>query len=258
MKVVILAGGLGTRLAEETESRPKPMVEIGGHPIIWHIMQIYAAAGFNEFVVALGYKGEVIKDYFLNFRARQSDVTVDLSTGGVTYSSMRAPSWNVHLVDTGDATMTGGRLLRLRSLLKNERFMLTYGDGVARIDIQALMKFHQAHGKIATLTAVRPPSRFGSLALSDGGAVDAFVEKPQVNQGWINGGFFVFEPAIFSYLQNDATILEREPLEALVSDDQMRAYCLDDFWQPMDTLREKRVLEQLWASGQAPWKVWKE
>ncbi len=258
MKVVILAGGLGTRLAEETENRPKPMVEIGGYPIIWHIMQIYAAAGFNEFVVALGYKGEVVKDYFLNFRARQSNVTVDLGTGGVTYSSMRVPSWNVHLVDTGDATMTGGRLLRLQPMLQNERFMVTYGDGVARLDIKALLEFHQAHGKTATLTAVRPPSRFGSLSLTERGAVDAFVEKPQVNQGWINGGFFVFEPSIFRYLDGDATIMEREPLEALVSDGELRAFCLDDFWQPMDTLREKRVLEQLWSSGDAPWKIWKD
>jgi glucose-1-phosphate cytidylyltransferase len=256
MKVVILAGGLGTRLAEETEIRPKPMIEIGGYPILWHIMNIYAAAGFNEFVVALGYKGEMIKDYFLNYRARQADLRIDLSNGEVTLTSKRSPNWRIDLVDTGSATMTGGRLLRLESLLGKAPFMVTYGDGVARIDVADLLRFHKSHGKVATLTAVRPPSRFGSLDVTSDGIIREFIEKPQVGDGWINGGFFVFGPDIFGYLRDDQTILEREPLEELVRAEQLRAYLLEDFWQPMDTLREKRLLQELWDGGSAPWKTW--
>jgi glucose-1-phosphate cytidylyltransferase len=256
VKVVILAGGLGTRLMEETVARPKPMVEIGGYPILWHIMQIYAAAGFNEFVVALGYKGEVIKDYFLNFRFRQADFAIRLRHGDIEISRADGPDWHVHLVDTGADTMTGGRLLRLRNLIGNEPFMATYGDGVARIDIADLLRFHQGHGRVATLTAVRPPSRFGSLVVADNGGVDEFIEKPQVVSGWINGGFFVFDPKIFEYIDGDSSILEREPLERLVAQRQLGAYRLEEFWQPMDTLREKRLLEELWHGGNAPWKVW--
>ncbi|MFN2529441.1 MAG: glucose-1-phosphate cytidylyltransferase [Candidatus Baltobacteraceae bacterium] len=256
MKVVLLAGGLGTRLAEETEIKPKPMVEIGGFPILWHIMSIYAAAGFNEFVIALGYKGNIIKDYFLNFHAHNSDFTLDLNSNSVTYGSRRAPNWTVHLMDTGEHTMTGGRLLALQDVLRGERFMLTYGDGVARIDVADLLRFHEEHGKIATLTAVRPPARFGSLVLDGSHGVTDFVEKPQVGEGWINGGFFVFEPEIFKYLDDEQTILERSPLEKLSNDSELRAYKLDGFWQPMDTLREKRLLEDLWSDGKAPWKVW--
>jgi glucose-1-phosphate cytidylyltransferase len=256
VKVVILAGGLGTRLMEETVARPKPMVEIGGYPILWHIMQIYAAAGFNEFVVALGYKGEVIKDYFLNFRFRQADFSIRLRHGDIEVSRADGPDWHVHLVDTGAETMTGGRLLRLRKVIGNEPFMATYGDGVARIDVADLLSFHQGGGRVATLTAVRPPSRFGSLVVAENGGVDEFIEKPQVVSGWINGGFFVFEPKIFDYIDGDNSILEREPLELLVAQQQLGAYRLEEFWQPMDTLREKRLLEELWHSGNAPWKVW--
>ncbi len=258
MKAVILAGGLGTRLMEETVTRPKPMVEIGGHPILWHIMKTYAAAGFREFVIALGYKGDVIKDYFLSFRYRQADFSIRLSDGAMTVSREYGPDWTVHLVDTGSETMTGGRLKRLRGILGNEPFLATYGDGVARIDIADLVQFHDSHGKVATLTAVRPPSRFGSVVISEAGIVNEFIEKPQVVSGWINGGFFVFEPTIFDYIADDKTILEREPLELLVARQELAAYRLEGFWQPMDTLREKRLLDELWQRGHAPWKVWEE
>ncbi|HVA28802.1 MAG TPA: glucose-1-phosphate cytidylyltransferase, partial [Candidatus Baltobacteraceae bacterium] len=216
MKTVILAGGLGTRLAEETDIRPKPMVEIGGYPILWHIMNIYAAAGFNEFVIALGYKGEVIKDYFFNYNVRQSDFSVRLIDGTVTVTGKRGPDWTVHLIDTGSATMTGGRIRRVKHLLGDEPFMVTYGDGVARIDIGELVRFHRGHRRVATLTGVRPPSRFGSLVVDDTGVVREFIEKPQMAGGWINGGFFVFEPQIFDYLDGDDSVLERGPLETLV------------------------------------------
>lgn len=258
MKVVILAGGLGTRLMEETVARPKPMVEIGGYPILWHIMKIYSNAGFNEFVIALGYKGEAIKEYFMNFRFHRADFSIRLRGGDLTVSREDAPDWTVHLVDTGSNTMTGGRLLRLKKILGNERFMATYGDGVARIDVADLVRFHESHGRLATMTAVRPPSRFGSVAIDEQGVVTDFIEKPQVVSGWINGGFFVFEPSVFDYISGDDTIFERDPLERLVADGQLGAYRLDEFWQPMDTLREKRLLEELWASGDAPWKVWRE
>jgi glucose-1-phosphate cytidylyltransferase len=256
VKVVILAGGLGTRLAEETVIRPKPMVEIGGYPILWHIMKIYANAGFREFVVALGYKGEIVKDYFLNFLTRSSDLTIDLKDGVVALSGRKAPDWRVHLVDTGSGTQTGGRVLRLKNFLDDDpSFMLTYGDGVARIDIQDLLRYHETHGRVATMTAVRPPARFGTLNIGPDGMVQDFREKPQVSAGWINGGFFVFGREIFEYLEDDSAVLEHR-LEAVASKGQLAAYALEDFWQPMDTLREKHLLDELWASGNAPWKTW--
>jgi glucose-1-phosphate cytidylyltransferase len=255
MKVAILAGGLGTRLAEETVVRPKPMVEIGGRPILWHVMSIYAAHGFREFVVALGYKGEVVKEYFANFRAFSSDLTVDLASGKVAAANSRCPDWTVQLVDTGAATETGGRVLRLKDWIGNETFMLTYGDGVADVDIKTLVKFHRSQERLATVTAVRPPARFGALHFEED-RVTSFSEKPQAETGWINGGFFVLEPGVFDYIEGDRTIWERRPLERLAAEGQLAGYRHDGFWQPMDTLREKRLLEGLWLSGNAPWKVW--
>jgi glucose-1-phosphate cytidylyltransferase len=255
MKVVILAGGKGTRLAEETIVRPKPMVEIGGKPILHHIMRIYAAHGFREFLVACGYKGEMIKEYFHNFPVRNSDYFIDLGTGERTVINGCGIDWKIGVIDTGAETMTGGRLLRLRRYLEGEPFMVTYGDGLGDIDICALQAFHRSHGKIATVTAVRPPARFGNLILEDN-AVFEFSEKPQTREGWINGGFFVFNPEIFDYLEDDRTTLEREPLERLARRGELMAFLHPGFWQPMDTIREKEMLEALWASGQAPWKRW--
>jgi len=256
MRTVILAGGLGTRLAEETTVIPKPMVEIGGRPILWHIMQLFAVQGHSEFLVTLGYKGEVVKDYFLSFRARNADVSLKLATGEVNVHDAAYPSWTVHLVDTGGATQTGGRIKRLAPWLDpDETFMLTYGDGVADVDLKALLAFHHAHGKLATVTAVRPPGRFGSLALS-GDRVSAFAEKPQTGEGWINGGFFVLERAVLDLIAGDDTLWELEPLETLAARGELMAFRHEGFWQPMDTLRDKRYLEELWASGKAPWKIW--
>ncbi len=255
MKVVILAGGLGTRLAEETETRPKPMVEIGGRPILWHIMKLYAAQGFREFVVALGYKGDVIKRYFLDYHAIGGSLTVDVGSGEVRHIAGDHDDWVVHLVETGHDTMTGGRLLRLQPLLGDRPFMLTYGDGVADVDLAALVRHHEEHRRIATITAVRPPARFGELHLEDG-RVRAFTEKPQVGEGWINGGFMVLEPAVFRFLHHDGTFLESETLAQLAAHEQLAAYAHPGFWQCMDTLREKRLLEALWQGGSAPWKVW--
>lgn len=256
MKTVILAGGLGTRLAEETVVRPKPMVEIGGRPILWHIMNIYGAYDYKEFIIALGYKGELIKDYFLNFYARTSDLTVDLATGTTeVHPNQERANWRVHLVDTGAATQTGGRIKRLKQWIGNETFMMTYGDGVANVDIDALVRFHRSHGKLATVTAVRPPSRFGGLGFS-GDKVIQFTEKPQTGEGWINGGFFVLEPQVLDTIDEDATIWERAPMERLAAAGEMCAFRHEGFWQPMDTLREKQTLEGLWESGKAPWKVW--
>ena len=255
MKVVILAGGKGTRLAEETTVRPKPMVEIGGKPILWHIMRIYAARGFKDFLVACGYKGEMIKEYFHNFSAHSSDYFIDLASGERTVVNGCGIDWRVGLIDTGMETMTGGRLLRLRKMIGDEPFMVTYGDGLCDINVCALAEFHRSHGKIATVTAVRPPSRFGNLTLN-GSTVCEFAEKPQADDGWINGGFFVFNPEIFDYLENDDSILEREPLERLAADRQLMAFRHAGFWQPMDTLRERLLLDSLWASGNAPWKIW--
>lgn len=255
MKIVILAGGFGTRLSEETIIKPKPMVEIGGRPILWHIMNIYWLYGFNEFVIALGYKGEIIKEYFLNYYNLQSELTISLKTGEVKASKNCYRDWIVHLVDTGMNTMTGGRLHRLEDRLKGETFMLTYGDGVSNIDIQKLLEFHKSHGRIATVTAVRPAARFGGMTFN-GDMVIEFKEKPQTGEGWINGGFFVFEPEVFQYLHGDDTVLEGDPLENLAKDGQLMAYKHEGFWQCMDTLRDKRLLEELWESGEAPWKVW--
>jgi len=254
-KVVILAGGLGTRLAEETEVRPKPMVEIGGKPILWHIMKIYAHYGFNEFFIALGYKGEMIKHYFVDYHNMSSDMTIDLARGQVIKRKKDVEKWTVHLIDTGQDTLTGGRVKRLEPWLKDKTFMLTYGDGVANVDIRALLKFHRAHGCIGTVSAVRPPSRFGGIVL-DGNRIAEFTEKPQIGEGWINGGFMVFEPAVFQYLKDDRSILEIDALERLAADRQLAAYRHKEFWQCMDTLRDKRQLEQLWQSGNSPWKNW--
>jgi len=255
LKVVILAGGFGSRLQEETTVRPKPMVEIGGKPILWHILNIYSAYGFNEFVLALGYKGEAVKEYFLNFYALNNDLTVDLADGKSEIHEGKQPNWKINLVDTGPNTMTGGRIKRLQSWIGNETFMATYGDGLADISISELVAFHKSHGKIATLSAVRPPARFGGLRI-EGGRVAEFVEKPQSGEGWINGGFFVLEPQIFDYIAGDETSFEWEPMQKLASDGQLMAYQHDGFFQPMDTIRERNILEKLWSSGKAPWKMW--
>ena len=253
MKTVILCGGLGTRLSEETVVKPKPMVEIGPRPMLWHIMKIYERHGFNDFVLALGYRGELIKDYFLNYHARQSDLTVHLRSGKVEYNNPAVEDWRVTLIDTGAGSMTGGRLLRLAPHLAGEAtFMLTYGDGVADVDVAALLAFHRQHGKIATVTAVRPSARFGGMQLGEGKVLH-FKEKPQSGEGWINGGFFVFEAAIFDYLDDDATVLEQSPLERLAQDGQLMAYQHDGYWQCMDTIRDRDALQAAWAGGQAPW-----
>lgn len=256
MKAVILAGGLGTRLAEETGLRPKPMVEIGGRPILWHIMQIYAAHGINEFIIALGYKSEIIKEYFLNFYAINNDLTIDLSSGSTIIREGKQPNWKVHLVDTGLHTQTGGRLGRLKDwIAPDEDFCFTYGDGVSSVNITNSIDFHRQHGKLATVTTVRPPARFGGIQF-DGDRVAEFTEKPQSGEGWINGGFFVLNGKVLEYLDGDDTIWERAPLERLAQDSQLMAFRHEGFWQPMDTIREKTLLEELWASGKAPWKVW--
>jgi glucose-1-phosphate cytidylyltransferase len=255
MKVVILAGGFGTRLAEETILKPKPMIEIGGKPILWHLMNIYGAHGLREFIVALGHKSEVVKEYFLNLYALSGDLTIDLADGKSDVHHRGHPDWHIDLVETGKETQTGGRIKRLQAMIGNETFMATYADGLAKIDLMALLAFHRSHGKLATLTAVHPPSRFGKM-LINGDRVERFAEKPRDDGGWINGGFFVFEPGVFEYIAGDATSLEREPLEKLARDGELMAYCHDGFWQMMDTLQEKRLLEELWESGTAPWKVW--
>ena len=257
MKTVILCGGLGTRLSEETSLRPKPMVEIGAKPILWHIMNIYGAHGFNEFVLALGHKGEVIKDFFLNYYNLQSDLTISLKTGGVDASKKCYRDWVVQLIDTGMKTMTGGRLHRLVDRLNKETFMLTYGDGVSNVNIKNLIEFHRSHGRTATVTAVRPSARFGGMKF-DGDRVTEFTEKPQTGEGWINGGFFVFEPKVFDYLHGDETVLEGEPLENLAKDGELMAYKHDGFWQCMDTMRDKNFLDTAWEGGDAPWKIWED
>ena len=254
MRVVILAGGRGTRLAEETGMRPKPMVEIGGRPILWHIMSVYAAHGHSDFLVACGYKGEMIKQYFHQYAVHHSDYIVNLKSGVVQVVNPHPLDWQVGVIDTGLDTMTGGRLRRLRPYL-TDTFLVTYGDGVGNIDITKLVAFHKAHGKLATVTAVRPPARFGDLAI-EGDTVRKFAEKPQTGEGWINGGFFVLEPEVLDRIEDDDISLEREPLEGLAREGQLHAFRHEGFWQPMDTVREKQLLEDLWSSGQAPWKVW--
>jgi glucose-1-phosphate cytidylyltransferase len=254
MRTVILCGGLGTRLSEETQLRPKPMVEVGGKPILWHIMKMYERHGFNNFTLALGYKAEVIKDYFINYHARLSDLQINLGSGDVNYSNPIAEDWNVSLINTGLTTMTGGRLLRLRSHLEpSGTFMLTYGDGVSDVNIQDLLKFHRSHGRMATVTAVRPGVRFGELTI-DGSEVTKFQEKPQGAESWVNGGFFVFEPEVFDFIDGDETMLEREPLERIAEQNQLMAYHHPGYWQCMDTIRDKHKLEELWDSGNALWK----
>lgn len=256
MKAIILAGGLGSRLSEETVVRPKPMVEIGGKPILWHIMNIFSCYGIDEFIVALGYRSEIVKEYFLNFYALNNDITLDLATGGTTIHQGRQPRWRVHLVDTGLATQTGGRLKRLEKWLGDDKtFMMTYGDGVADVDLRALLRFHESHGKLATVTTVRPPARFGGIVF-DGQRVSEFTEKPQAGEGWINGGFFVLDRGVLPYIAGDETLWEREPMERLAADGELMAYRHEGFWQPMDTLRERKLLEDLWAGGSAPWKLW--
>ncbi|OQA34687.1 MAG: Glucose-1-phosphate cytidylyltransferase [Betaproteobacteria bacterium ADurb.Bin341] len=256
MKAVILAGGLGTRISEESVSRPKPMIEIGGMPILWHIMKIYSAHGINEFIVCCGYKGYIIKEYFANYFLHMSDVTFDMQKNEMQVHHRYAEPWRVTLVDTGEATMTGGRLKRVADYLKEEEsFCFTYGDGVSDVDIGASIRFHQQHGKLATVTAVQPAGRYGALDMS-GQNVNGFVEKPRGDGGWINGGFFVLSPACLPYIQGDATSWESEPLGNLARDGELMAFEHTGFWQPMDTLREKNMLEDLWQSGSAPWKVW--
>jgi glucose-1-phosphate cytidylyltransferase len=255
IKVAILAGGKGTRLAEETEVRPKPMVEIGGRPILWHIMMHYSHFGFRDFVIALGYKGQFIKRWMRDFYNLEGDMTIRTASGEVQCHGSTHPDWTVNLVDTGMETQTGGRIKRLEPWVDGRTFMLTWGDGVANVDLDRLLAFHRAHGKLATLTAVRPPARYGHLEF-DGDAISRFTEKPQTAEGWINGAFFVLEPQIFRYIEHDATQWEKEPLEGLARDGQLMAYRHDSFWQCMDTLREKYILEQLWNTGRAPWKLW--
>jgi glucose-1-phosphate cytidylyltransferase len=255
MKVGILAGGVGSRLSEETVSKPKPMVEIGGQPIIWHIMKHYAHYGHDKFVIALGYKSEFIKRYICEFVSLTSNITVDCGNRAVIHHGGEPLRWTIDLIDTGQNTQTGGRIKRLAPYFGNERFFMTWGDGVSTIDLDALLAFHKKHGRLATVSAVRPPARFGRLDL-DGDQVASFAEKPQLSEGWINGAFFVLEPGVFDYIAGDDTPFEREPLERLASDGQLMAYRHEGFWQCMDTLRDRVRLEELWASGQAPWKIW--
>lgn len=256
MKAVILAGGLGTRISEETHLRPKPMVEIGGKPILWHIMKIYSSHGINDFVICCGYKGYIIKEYFLNYMSHVSDLTIDLARNETTYSNRRAEPWRITLVDTGEATMTGGRLRRVADHVRNEEaFCFTYGDGVADVDITASIAFHKAHGKAATITAVKPAGRYGALKTT-GDQVMGFAEKPRGDGGMINGGFFVLNPSVISEIADDATTWEAAPLETLAAKGELLAFAHDGFWQPMDTMREKQQLEELWATGRAPWRTW--
>jgi glucose-1-phosphate cytidylyltransferase len=257
MKAVILAGGLGSRLSEETVLKPKPMVEVGGKPILWHIMNIYAAHGVTEFIIALGYKGEAIKQYFLSFYAMSNDISVDLATGETTiHNGSTHPGWKVHLVDTGLYTETGGRLRRLRDWLgKDETFMFTYGDGVTDLNIRDVLRFHLSHGKLATVTTVRSPARFGRIGFSGDQVMD-FYEKPEASEGWINGGYFVLNARAIDYVEGDETVWERGAIEALVRDGQLMGYRHAGFWSCMDTLKEKTMLEELWKSGNAPWKIW--
>jgi len=254
MKAVILAGGLGTRISEESASKPKPMIEIGGKPILWHIMKLYSANGINDFVICCGYKGYLIKEYFANYFLHMSDVTIDMVKNSIEVHEKKAEPWKVTLVDTGESTQTGGRLKRIAEYVDGD-FCMTYGDGVGSINIRELIQFHKSHGLLATMTAVQPPGRFGALNIKDN-QIQSFLEKPQGDGGWINGGFFVLNPKVFDLIDDDETIWERKPLEALAKEKQLQAFFHKDFWQPMDTLRDKNHLEDLWVNNQAPWKVW--
>ncbi len=258
MKVVILAGGYGTRISEESHLKPKPMIEIGEKPILWHIMKIYSHFGCDDFIICLGYKGYCIKEYFAHYFLHESDVTYDFRNGNerIVHQHTAEP-WTVTLVNTGLETMTGGRVKRIKPYLSNETFMLTYGDGVSDVDISALLKFHKSHGKLATITSVQPSGRFGALQITDHSQVQGFKEKPKGDDSWINGGFFVMEPEVLDYIDGDGTLLEKEPLERLAGDGQLMAYKHTGFWQPMDTMRDKNNLDELWKSGKAPWKVWR-
>lgn len=260
MKAVILAGGFGTRISEETGIRPKPMVEIGGKPILWHIMKIYSHYGINDFIICCGYKGYMIKEYFSNYFLHTSDVTFDMKNNSMHVHNANAEPWSVTLIDTGSNTMTGGRVKRVKEYIGGETFCLTYGDGVSNVDIKMLLEHHRNHGKLATLTAVRQPGRFGVFTLKSSDAqINSFKEKPKGSQdgsAWINGGYFVLEPGVLDYIKDDSTVFEREPLQNLAHDGNLFAYRHEDFWQPMDTLRDKHVLEELWEAGKAPWKVW--
>ncbi|HWZ16334.1 MAG TPA: glucose-1-phosphate cytidylyltransferase [Mucilaginibacter sp.] len=256
MKVVLLAGGLGTRLSEETVLRPKPMVEIGGMPILWHIMKIYSTHGFNDFIVCLGYKGYVIKEYFVNYFLHKSDVTIDLKNNSIKIHDSQAEPWNITLVDTGIDSMTGGRIKRIQKYLDNEPFLLTYGDGVSDVNIKKLVETHRKNKRLVTVTAVQPSGKFGALDLSNDNVVQSFLEKPTGDGAWINAGFFVCEPAVFNYIDGDSTIWEREPLEKIAAEGQMDAFKHGGFWKPMDTLRDRVELEEEWSTGNARWKTW--
>lgn len=256
MKAVILAGGFGTRLSEETDMRPKPLVEVGEKPILWHILKIYSAHGIKDFVICLGYKGYAIKEYFRNYLIHNSDITVDLKSGELSILKNSAEDWKITLVDTGLNTMTGGRIKRIKRFVDDKTFLLTYGDGVGDIDIAESVRFHKAHGKICTMTVVQPPGRFGSVDMDSHGKVASFLEKPSGDGGWINGGFFVLEPKVFDYIDGDPTIWEQEPLRHLAQADELRGFQHRKFWQPMDTLRDKLHLNSLWEKGTAPWKIW--
>lgn len=257
MKVVLLAGGLGTRLSEETGIKPKPMVEIGGMPILWHIMKIYSSYGFNDFVICLGYKGYIIKEFFSNYFLHKSDVTIDLKNNSVEVHDSQAEPWRITLVDTGNDSMTGGRIKRIQSHIGNEPFMLTYGDGVADVNVNQLLQYHQQNNNLLTVTAIQPSGKFGALNMGPGDKVNSFTEKPKGDGSWINGGFFVCEPQVFDFInQGDATIWEREPLEEIAQIGRMSAYRHHGFWQPMDTLKDKHDLNAMWETGHAPWKIW--
>jgi glucose-1-phosphate cytidylyltransferase len=256
MKVVLLAGGLGTRLSEETVLKPKPMVEIGDMPILWHIMKIYSSHGFNDFVICLGYKGYVIKEYFANYCLHKSDVTINLRTNGIQVHDNYAEPWNITLVDTGAETMTGGRIKRVRHHIGDETFLLTYGDGVANVNVKESIAFHQQHGKLCTVTAVQPSGRFGAISFGENNSVNAFMEKPKGDGAWVNGGFFVCEPKVIDYISGDDTTWEKEPMENIAGEGEMMAYKHTGFWKPMDTLRDKNELDAAWMGGQAKWKVW--
>ncbi|MBI4733712.1 MAG: glucose-1-phosphate cytidylyltransferase [Rubrobacteridae bacterium] len=256
MKVVILAGGYGTRISEETHLKPKPMVEIGDKPVLWHIMKLYGHYGFNEFVICLGYKGYLVKEYFYNYFLHNCDVTFDVRTQGMEIHQNAVEDWRITLVDTGLKTMTGGRIKRVEQYLDNKPFLLTYGDGISNVDIKSLVEYHKSHGKLATVTAVQPSGRFGAIQVDGDNNINSFQEKPVGDGGWINGGFFVLEPEVIKHIEGDNIFFEKEPLEALAGEGSLKAYKHIGFWQPMDTMRDKNQLEELWASGKAPWEVW--